>query len=634
MRKYEDCTILKLSNYKYVTNIAIVTIFITIAVSIFNQYKSLQLQLDNSELSISSLNTIKSINYVVHSLQKERGISAIYYEQKNEANFNSLSNQREQTSKHIKGTQEFIHVTPSIKSIRADIIEKIDSMQFSKDDLFNGYTDLIQNLLHVQYEQILHVRTYDINNKLFFYKDVSMLQEVLGQLRAKVGSIIASKNITKSNLLEIRYLQTLLNANIKNLKLNDEHKDKNKQIEEIFNDKTVLKTLDIVNRLVSTSSLSSIKLNSEQWYDLSTDSINKLFEFTAINLNTIYEGIIQLKQKVSSDFIIHVFLWLSGLIGIIVLMITSHIRSDELDQQHNLLVDYKRAVDYRTIISKTDPKGIITYANEAFCKVSGYTEQELLNENHNIIRHSDMPASDFKKMWAMIKNGKTWEGRIKNKKKDGGFYWVNATVRPVFDNKGKIKEYIAMRHDITDVVLLNEELVKMQTKLKEQTIRDPLTNLYNRRHLQDISQNLINISKRDNTPLSIIILDIDNFKKINDTYGHSIGDEVIKRLSALLTQHTRQSDVVARIGGEEFVILLPNTDKNGASIIADSLRKIVEKELVEVDKSNNIQFTISLGVENINHETDKSIDEALKRADKALYIAKESGRNRVAIFTH
>lgn len=179
--------------------------------------------------------------------------------------------------------------------------------------------------------------------------------------------------------------------------------------------------------------------------------------------------------------------------------------------------------------------------------------------------------------------------------------------------------------------LANKKLQELQAKLLEQANRDPLTNLYNRRYLYDIASDLLTIAKRENTHIGIIILDIDNFKQINDKFGHPAGDKVIKTLSNILNSHTRESDIIARFGGEEFVVLLPNTNMEGSYNIASKLRSIVESEKVDVDSNIEISFSISLGVDN-TRITDRSIDESLNRADKALYKAKESGKNQVCMF--
>ena len=129
---------------------------------------------------------------------------------------------------------------------------------------------------------------------------------------------------------------------------------------------------------------------------------------------------------------------------------------------------------------------------------------------------------------------------------------------------------------------------------------------------------------------SVIMLDIDKFKNINDTYGHGVGDDVIKILSKILLETTRKSDIVSRFGGEEFALLLPFTDKDSAFIIAEKIRSTVQNKKIIINDGKIIQFTISLGVDLILN-TDENIELSLNRADSALYIAKESGRNKVII---
>lgn len=177
---------------------------------------------------------------------------------------------------------------------------------------------------------------------------------------------------------------------------------------------------------------------------------------------------------------------------------------------------------------------------------------------------------------------------------------------------------------------VNKQLYQLQKELQEQAHRDPLTNLYNRRYFSEVAINIINLKKREKQDVGVIMIDIDKFKLVNDTYGHTIGDNVIISLASLLIKHTRESDIVARIGGEEFAILLANTSLDESVNIANKLREYVEKTEIEINDKTVLKFTISLGVSKVL-ENDKNIDSFLNRADKALYKAKENGRNRVEI---
>ncbi len=131
-----------------------------------------------------------------------------------------------------------------------------------------------------------------------------------------------------------------------------------------------------------------------------------------------------------------------------------------LSEEMKLSMEYKNAIDESSIVSKTDIHGIITHANEAFCKISGYERFELLGEPHNIIRHPDMPKEAFKEMWETILAKKTWKGIVKNRKKDGSAYYVDATVKPILDTKGNIVEFISLRHDITEQLLAKKAAQK------------------------------------------------------------------------------------------------------------------------------------------------------------------------------
>jgi len=162
-------------------------------------------------------------------------------------------------------------------------------------------------------------------------------------------------------------------------------------------------------------------------------------------------------------------------------------------------------------------------------------------------------------------------------------------------------------------------------KLRKLSITDPLTGIKNRRAFFEVSENFFKLANRKDLPLSLLILDIDLFKKVNDTYGHIIGDEILKFLVKQTNQTLRDSDIFARYGGEEFIILLPDTDLNGAIQVAEKIRKAIESTPYQGDVE--VSITVSLGVAQLQNE--KILNKLIQRADEALYRAKEYGRNRV-----
>lgn len=310
-------------------------------------------------------------------------------------------------------------------------------------------------------------------------------------------------------------------------------------------------------------------------------------------------------------------------------------------ENSNLLTEYKKAVDLSNIVSKTNPKGVITYVNDKFCEISGYTRDELIGKPHNIIRHPDMPREAFKKLWDTIKAKKSWQGVVTNMKKDGGQYIVDTTVIPILDIDGDVVEYIAIRHDITELeetkqqlrninkAMKNkvDELYSMTNTLEQKAYKDNLTGINNRENFEDIFSIEIANAKQNNLPLSLIIFDVDHFKIVNDTYGHQAGDIILIDLVKLIADHIKNGDVFARWGGEEFVILTPSTEITGACNLAENLRKLVQSHPFGYVGN---EITLSFGIAQLSDEDTKKT--LFEKADGALYEAKKNGRNRVEVY--
>jgi diguanylate cyclase (GGDEF)-like protein len=179
---------------------------------------------------------------------------------------------------------------------------------------------------------------------------------------------------------------------------------------------------------------------------------------------------------------------------------------------------------------------------------------------------------------------------------------------------------------IASILLLMFYKFKQQERFEELASTDPLTKIKNRRKFDELAEHEFEKSKRYNRPLSFIIFDIDNFKQINDKFGHQIGDKVLKEIATVVKNNIRKTDIFARFGGEEFVILTPETDIKGAKTLAEKIRKIIENH--EIEPVGRV--TVSIGVTELRTD-DKSIDDLYRRADNALYEAKEQGKNIVRV---
>lgn len=287
----------------------------------------------------------------------------------------------------------------------------------------------------------------------------------------------------------------------------------------------------------------------------------------------------------------------------------------KLDKAYRDIRRKNDIIDKYVMISKTDRNGIIEEASSYFTKVTGYKLQEVIGKSHNFLSHPDTLNSIHQDMIKKLSKGEVWEGELKDINKAGEEIWVHLIISPEKDDHGNNEAFIGIFEDITD-----------KKKIEKMSITDPLTGLNNRRRFDVLLSFELSRCQRYNSTFSLIMLDIDYFKKINDTYGHHTGDIVLVHLSTILSQNARLTDHLCRWGGEEFIIILSDTDSAGALLFAEKLRKVIESYSFPTAS----KVTVSLGVtEYVKKETQESI---CSRVDKALYKAKEKGRNRTIQF--
>ena len=408
------------------------------------------------------------------------------------------------------------------------------------------------------------------------------------------------------------------------------------------------------------------------------------------------------------------------------------------------MTDFLQALDIASIVAITDNKGIITYANDTFCNISGYSIDELIGQTHRIINSGFHSKSFFKDMWETISRGNVWKGEIKNRAKNGSDYWVNTTIIPFVDTNGVTEEYISIRIDITKLkqteaslqtalkngfqttiknlencifkytknskgqpvftlsegkvaervgivteAIYNKEVKDIfpenvvdhiyknfveaykgkpmdfevhvvnidflvylspiiqdnkvievvgtaiditERKKSEQLINhmayhDTLTGLHNRAFFYEKITKMIQIAKQNKETFAVMFLDLDQFKNINDTLGHAMGDLLLIDVSNRLVDCVYKDQSICRLGGDEYVILLPNCNEEQAAIIAE--RIIDQISAPFLIKNHEIYITPSIGVSMFP----KDGEELLKNADAAMYQAKLLGRSNFQFFT-
>jgi diguanylate cyclase (GGDEF)-like protein/PAS domain S-box-containing protein len=272
--------------------------------------------------------------------------------------------------------------------------------------------------------------------------------------------------------------------------------------------------------------------------------------------------------------------------------------------------EFVKIVSENFVTFEIDKNGWIQDVSEAFLKMFNYEKEQLVGKPYFEIFKRDMPKDILDEIIRYAKNGRIWKGIIKIKRENGEYSWLDAKVTPKFDENGNYAGFKFIGKDVTDKIL--------------STI-DPLTKVYNRLKFDEILQTEIERAKRYKTVFSLIMFDIDDFKKINDTYGHQIGDYVLKEIANLVKENIRATDFLARWGGEEFMVLAPHTNLTCAEKLAYKLKYVIENHNFKIGK-----ITASFGVTEYKEgDTPNSI---IYRADESLYKAKNKGKNQVVVF--
>ncbi|MDP1784230.1 MAG: EAL domain-containing protein, partial [Sulfuricurvum sp.] len=293
-------------------------------------------------------------------------------------------------------------------------------------------------------------------------------------------------------------------------------------------------------------------------------------------------------------------------------------------QAENSLLKLSLAVEQSpNSIVITDLIGNIEYVNTMFTTITGYTKDEILGENPRILKSNKTPQSTYDDMWNQLSQGNTWHGELINLRKDKSEYIESATISPVKQADGTIINYVAIKENITDKKRIEEHIENLAHY-------DQLTGLPNRVLLSDRIKYLLNHAQRNEETVAVMFLDLDHFKNINDTLGHTIGDQLLIEIAQRLKAAIRDEDTVSRLGGDEFILLFPDTDVNEAMHIATKLIEAVS--IPCTIEHHELVTTPSIGIAIYPYDGE-DFETLLKNADTAMYQAKRFSRNAFHFFT-
>ncbi|ANU19477.1 diguanylate cyclase [Planococcus plakortidis] len=291
----------------------------------------------------------------------------------------------------------------------------------------------------------------------------------------------------------------------------------------------------------------------------------------------------------------------------------------ELKRTENILESYKDALNYAALVLIWDISGMIEFANDNFKKLTGFDSSELTGMNIQTIGHAIMPKQQLAHLQSVLRKGEIWRGQVHSLKKNGQPFWVDATIIPLLDVEGQIYQVLSILFDITDRKEMEEQLHHM-------AYHDSLTNLPNRRMMVKHFREMAAHSSRMGEQVAVLYIDGDNFKEINDRHGHEIGDEFIHQFARALERSIRKRDVAARIGGDEFLILLPGISTIDSRNQIESIISRIHQTLKDGWMIEGRQFspTCSIGSA-LYPENGSEFEELIQKADHALYEAKKRG---------
>lgn len=296
---------------------------------------------------------------------------------------------------------------------------------------------------------------------------------------------------------------------------------------------------------------------------------------------------------------------------------------DNFERQDELQLAATVFDSSRELITITDPEGFIISVNRAFTDVTGYTPGEVVGRHIRFLKSGRHENAFYQRMWQSINRDGYWQGELWNRRKNGELYPAWVSISAVYNEAGEINKYISVSSDIT-------ESKQAEDRIRYLAYFDPLTDLPNRTLLRDRTEQLLLAARHEQHSAALLCLDIDNFKNINDSLGHMIGDQLVQEVARRVVQAMDVGATVGRLGGDEFLIVLGEADATGAMHAAQQLLNDIAQPYAAGEIPLNI--TASIGI-TLFPRDGENFDELHKNADIALYKAKELGRNRYHFFT-
>jgi len=630
-------------------NIKIFTIFLIPVVALVyfsfyfinTKYECLK---ETSKYKLSA-NITNQLSKLVHNIQIERGLSGGYLVAKDKISIKQeLQRQYKKTDESYRKILYFINLKseakkdinrelgyknkPSVKKIIYlfsnihDFRNKILKLEINFEDEVSYYTQINTHLIKSIEAFILLLQKQSNDNNAL--AKLQSLKENAGLERAFVyKQLLANKydSVENKKILQLQKMQKtqekefLLDASISSTLIYTE-----------FIHEKELHELDLLRDSFINAKLSSN--DAKIWFNKTTNRMNHLEEISTNILNIYVKNANKIHSETLNSLYITALLWFFSLISlsVLTLILRNLLKNEAIYTEELRILAY--TFDSHEAMAITNVKGTIIKTNKAFSTITGYSEEEIIGKNPRVLKSMKHSEEFYKEMWRELHTKGKWSDEIYNMRKNGEIYPERLSITAIKNKKNITTHYIAQFLDISD-------LKEAQEIAEHQADHDFLTGLANRKQLTLRLYEEFVKARRHDFLHAFLFIDLDNFKKVNDTYGHKTGDLLLQEVTATLKGIVREEDLIARMSGDEFAILILNID-NTEPQAAKDIKEICNKILKILSQpflvnTHKIEIGASIGIK-LFPDGEKTAQDVIVHADTAMYQAKNQGKNQFVFF--
>jgi len=584
---------------------------------------------------------VGTINELTHNIQIERGLSAGYIVAKDKTKIKQqlikqqlktdksytkllkLSTLKSKAKKDIENKiahknrirmKNVVYSWSKIQTTRENIL----STSISFDNIILYYSKINTQLMHTIDSFLLILK--DQNSDEMALSKLQYLKENAGLERAYIYNSLLSKNTSNNEMIKdlqrSQYLDERafkLNASLESTTL----------YSQILQNSTTIK-IDTIRK----SFYNNSPVVASSWFKHSSTRINMIDSIIKTILNSYIIKAKKIYSTSLNSLYLTAILWFLSFISLSVLtyFLKRMINNEKKLKEELRISAY--TFDSHEAMTITDVNGTILKVNDGFTRITGYLPHEVIGKNPRVLKSMKHSEEFYKEMWRQLNTEGKWSDEIYNMRKNGEVYLEQLSITAIKNEKQDTTHYIAQFLDISD-------LKNAQEEAEHQADHDFLTGLANRKHLTQRLNEEFSKAKRENFLHTFLFIDLDDFKKINDKYGHITGDKLIQEVSIRLKCQIKEVDFISRISGDEFAILLLNVDNNEAKVLKDT-REICTNILATISNvflinNQKIKISSSIGVK-LFPQAEKDINDIIIHADTAMYQAKKRGKNQFVFF--